>query len=310
MTTDASSPLVSVVMAVWNGEPYLADAIDSTLSQTYRHLELVVVDDGSEDGSRRIIDAYAALDPRVRPIHAPHRGLVASLNEGCAAARGAYIARLDADDVALPQRVEQQVRHLARHPDVAMAGTAFQYITTTGQRTPSIVYPPCDNNSIRQRLRHANCFCHSTVMMRADAFARVGGYRALCTEAQDYDLWMRMADAHALANIPAVLVLYRIHAGQVSLQRIERQALVAVAVRAATEIRRRGGTDPLSQWTAIDRERVLRLGVTEAEIDAQIVAAYLNCLSALPQLGLGKAAVQALRDVVTHQSLLAQLERL
>lgn len=306
----ASAPLVSVVMPVWNGERHLAEAIDSVLAQTWQPLELVIVDDGSEDDSRAIVDRYAAADARVRPIFAPHRGLVATLNTGCAAARGTYLARLDADDIALPDRLTQQVAYLERHPDVALAGAAFQYITVTGQRTASVVYPPCDNRTIRQRLRQANCFCHSAVTMRADVFARVGGYRPLCTEAQDYDLWMRMADAHQLANIPVVLVLYRIHARQVSLTRVERQALVALAVRASTEARRRGDGDPLAGLAAIDRDVLGGLGLTDDEIDAQIVTAYLNCLSAMPQLGLGKPALQALREVVTHRALREALEAL
>jgi len=295
-------------MAVWNGDAYLSEAIESILSQTFQDFELVVVDDGSWDGSREIVSRYAQQDTRVRAVFAAHRGLVASLNDGCQTARGRYLARLDSDDVSLPARLEQQVRFLESHPHVALVGTAFQSITATGHRTASIIYPPFDNAGIRQRLRVANCFCHSTVMMRADAFARVGGYRGLCTEAQDYDLWLRLGDRHELANLPWVLVLYRIHPRQVSLTRAERQALVAIAARAATEIRRRTGVDPLAHVEVIDEAVVRGLGVSDGELEAHIITAYVNCLAAMPQLGLGKAALDALREVAAHPSLIAQLQ--
>jgi hypothetical protein len=105
-----------------------------------------------------------------------------------------------------------------------------------------------------------------------------------------------------------VLVLYRIHAGQISLTRVERQALIALAVRASAQIRRRTGVDPLDGNEIIDAGVLRRLGITDDEIDRQLVAAYLNCLSTMPKIGLGKAALEALREVVTHRSLVRSLE--
>jgi glycosyltransferase involved in cell wall biosynthesis len=303
-----SSPLVSVVLPVWNGERYLSAAVESILSQSYQNFELIVVNDGSDDGSRAIVLQHAAVDARVKLIDAPHRGLVASLNLGCDTARGEYIARLDCDDVALPLRIELQVAHLQRHDRVALLGSAFQYIGPSGERTAVVVHPPTDNVSIRQRLKSANCFCHSAVMMRADAFRRVGGYRPVCTEAQDYDLWMRLGDDYEAANLPAVLVLYRVHPAQVSLTKIERQAMVALAVRVATATRRRTGRDPLADCERIDGNVLRGLGVSEPEIETQLVNAYMNCLAAMPGLGLAGVALDALRQVMTHTAVAGALE--
>jgi glycosyltransferase involved in cell wall biosynthesis len=308
MTHDPTSTLVSVVLPVWNGERYLSEAIDSVLSQTHRHFELIIVDDGSDDRSREIIACSAKRDARVQPIYAAHRGLVPTLNAGGDAAQGKYIARLDYDDIALPGRLEQQVRFLEDHPAVALVATAYQCIDAAGQRRPIVNKPPADNDSARKRLGVGNPFCHSTVMMRRDVFAQLGGYRPLFAEAEDYDLWTRFADHHELAGIPEVLVLYRIHARQVSLTRLEQQALVALAIRVSTDRRWRTGDDPLAGCEAIDRAAVRGLGLSDEEIDSHLVHAYLRCLSMMPKLGQSKAALDALRELAAHAPLIDALE--
>jgi glycosyltransferase involved in cell wall biosynthesis len=308
MTTATSLPIVSIVMPVWNGVRYLSLAIESVLSQTFRDFELIIVDDGSEDNTGDIVTQFAVADERIRPLFASHRGVVESLNLGCSVAQGKYIARLDYDDIALPERLERQVAFLEGRPKVALLGTAFQFITASGQRTRTVIYPPLDDATIRQQLRKANCFCHSAVMMRADAFANVGGYRKLCTEAQDYDLWSRMADLYELASISEIAVLYRVHPRQVSSTHIEHQALVSVAVRTSSEIRRKTGSDPLEKLQAIDRSTLVDLGLSDEEIDAELVIRYLNCIAWMPELGLGKQALDALRTAATDLSSIRALD--
>ena len=300
-------PLISVVMPVWNAERYLAEAIDSVLSQTHTRFELVIVDDGSEDRSREIIARYAESDARLRPIYAAHRGLVATLNAGCRAAHGHYIARLDSDDIALPERLEAQVRFLEENSQVALLGSGSQCINAAGQRCAILSKPPLENAAIRHGLLRANLFCHSTIMMRTDVFREIGGYRALYAEAEDYDLWTRFADRHELACIPPVLVLYRIHAGQVSVTRLEQQALVAQTIAVATEMRWRTGIDPLARGDAIDRGTLRDLGVDDDQVDVYLLNTYLRYLALLPGLGLTKAGLDVLRQVTTHASFRAQL---
>jgi glycosyltransferase involved in cell wall biosynthesis len=302
------APIVSVVMPVWNGERFLEAAIESVLSQTFRDLELVVVDDGSDDCTAAIITRYAEADPRVKPLFGPHRGLVETLNSGCEVAQGKYIARLDYDDIALADRLEQQIAFLESRPRVALLGTAFQYITARGCKTSVVVSPPLDDVTIRERLRKSNLFCHSAVMMRSEVFHQLGGYRLLYTDAEDYDLWLRFADEHELANLPTVLVMYRIHPSQISLIRLERQALVSLAARTSAEIKRRTGIDPLAEHDAIDELTLAELGISEQEVHAQLVSRYLTCLSWMPQIGFATEALNALRDVAIHHSLLKALE--
>jgi glycosyltransferase involved in cell wall biosynthesis len=301
-------PLISVVMPVWNGERYLAEAIESVLAQTYSHFELVIVDDGSEDRSGAIIARYADSDARVRPIYAAHRTLVPTLNTGCEAAQGRYIARMDGDDIALPERLDRQVTFLESHPEVALVATAVQLINAAGERRPIITNPPSENAGIRQALMRANCFCHSSVMMRTGVLTQIGGYRPLYIDAEDYDLWTRFADTHELACISDALVLYRIHPRQVSLTRLEQQALVALAIRLSTQMRWSTGVDPLAECDVIDRSTVRALGVSDEEIDSHVLNAYLRCLATMPSLGLGKVALEAVRDVAAQRSLLSQLD--
>src|SRR5262249_10266218 len=116
------NPKVSVAMSVHNGERFLAEATDSILGQTFRDFELILVDDGSTDGSGAIADAYQRKDTRVRVIHQHKFGLVAALNQACEQARGEYIARMDADDVAIPDRLVRQVAFMDAHPEVAVLG--------------------------------------------------------------------------------------------------------------------------------------------------------------------------------------------
>lgn len=298
------APVVSVVMPVWNCARYLEEAIASVLGQTSHDFELVIVDDGSEDASHEIIERHAQADARIRPIYRARQGLVPTLNAGCAAARGRYIARLDADDVALPERLERQVAVLESRPEVALVASSFQCINASSERRPIVINPPTEHAAIRDLLMRTNCFSHSTVMMRADVLARLGGYRSVCAEAEDYDLWTRFADSHELASIPDVLVLYRIHSAQVSLVRLEQQAIVAMAIAAAAKARRATGTDPIAGWDAIDRAAVRSLDISDDEMDEHIVRTYLRHLGTLPALGLSRAALPVLRGVMARASLL------
>ncbi|HEX7809479.1 MAG TPA: glycosyltransferase family 2 protein, partial [Thermoanaerobaculia bacterium] len=123
---------VSVLLPVWNGERFLAEAVESVLRQTHESLELIVIDDGSSDGSLAIAEEFAARDSRVVVIHTPHRGLPSALNAGTAVARGRYVARMDADDVSLPTRLARQTEYLDANIDVVAVGSAVEVIDETG----------------------------------------------------------------------------------------------------------------------------------------------------------------------------------
>jgi glycosyltransferase involved in cell wall biosynthesis len=202
------TPRVSALMPVHNAERYVAEAITSILQQTFTDFELIVIDDGSSDRSGDILESFAEKDPRVIVHHQSNSGLVASLNRACSLARGTYIARSDADDLNLPQRFEKQVEYLDRHSDIGLLGTWIQDIGPDGK--PGPVWPlPTTPAAIGWFLMFGNCVAHPSVMARRRLIQTLG-YRAEATHIEDYDLWIRISAVSNLANLPEVLVKYRV----------------------------------------------------------------------------------------------------
>lgn len=207
-----ASPIVTVLMAVHNGATHIGEAIDSILAQSFEDFELVIVDDGSTDETWSLIDAYR--DERVRAARCPHRGLARSLNEGLSKARGRYIARMDADDVAERDRLRAQVEHLCAHPEHVLVSSWVVFIGEDGRSVqPGVWVIPCSDEELRERLYRENQLCHGATAIRADSLRAVGGYRDKFTTAEDYDLWLRLNEVGGLAAIPRPLVRIRRHPG-------------------------------------------------------------------------------------------------
>jgi hypothetical protein len=202
-----NGPLVSVLLPVFNAGSLAADAVRSILAQTYRHLEVVVVDDGSTDESAGEIERLA--DPRIRIFRQANAGLAATLNRALLLANGSLIARQDADDVAAPERIARQVEFLGCNPEVGLVGTWARIVPDAGSR-PRYHRHPCSSAALKFELLFNNPFVHSSVMLRREVFAAVGGYRPE-PEAQpeDYDLWIRVARVWEVANLPEALEVYR-----------------------------------------------------------------------------------------------------
>jgi len=195
-------------MAVRDGARFVGEAVDSILEQTFGDFELVAVDDGSTDATSAILGSYS--DPRVRTVRREvARGQAASLNEGLRAARGALIARHDADDIAEPERLERQVAFLDRHHEIVAVGSAWTVIDEDG-RGQEIRTPPADALAIRWRLLFSNAFLHSSMLLRRDVFDRVGMYDEEIEYGEDYALWSRVAAASPVANLRVPLVRYRL----------------------------------------------------------------------------------------------------
>ena len=206
-------PLISVVMPVYNCERYVAHAVESILAQTLVDFEFVIIDDGSTDKTPEILRRYAARDPRIRLVSRPNRGLVASLNEGLALARGELVARMDADDIAFPQRFERQIAFLRDHPDVVCVGSATLEIDEAGRELVVTAYPLHDEEIQECLLKGCSTLFHPTAMIRREAVISVGGYREEMKHGEDYDLWLRLGERGRLANLEEVLLRYRIHPG-------------------------------------------------------------------------------------------------
>ncbi len=210
------SPKVTVLMPVFNGEPYLSEAIASILGQTFTDFELLIIDDGSTDCSRKIVGALS--DRRVRLLcNDGNLRLIATLNRGLDEARGMYVARMDADDISLPGRLDAQVAFLDRHPEIGVLGTGFQIIDAQGVPGTEILLP-ADNALIRWNLALRSPLAHPTVMMRRSIIAAIGGYRSEPLHCEDYDLWWRASQVTRIANLPTVLLKLRKHGESVTSQ--------------------------------------------------------------------------------------------
>ena len=210
-----SDPRISVVLPVYNGAMFLAEAIGSILGQNFRDLELIAIDDGSTDGSASILDALR--DPRVRVIHQANVGLAASLNQGISLARGEYIARHDHDDLSLPMRFARQVQFLEQNPDCALVGTRAE-IRRDDRPATRFHDHPVDDAALRFELLFDNPFVHSSVMLRKREVESVGGYSTdpARQPPEDYELWSRLSRSYQVANLPERLTVYRETAGGMS----------------------------------------------------------------------------------------------
>ena len=208
------NPQITVMMTVFNGLPYIEQAVASVLAQDHPSFELLVVDDGSTDGTG---DFLAAIDdPRVRVLSRPHEGRVAALNTAVGAARGIYLANLDADDLALPGRLALSCDFLEKNPQVGAVGSATQQYAVEGATTPRPPRRlPRTDRAIRWWFLIRNPMFHSSVTYRTSAVRELGGFDpAYNTMDDDADMLLRIAARHRLTNLPVPLSVRRLHRGQ------------------------------------------------------------------------------------------------
>ncbi|MEX2659940.1 MAG: glycosyltransferase [Acidimicrobiales bacterium] len=210
-------PAVSVLMPVYNGEAFLAEAVESILGQTFTDFEFVIVDDGSSDRTAQMIEEYVARDGRIRAVHQTENlGLIATLNRAIPGCRGDYIARMDADDHCDARRLERQVDHLTRNPDVGVLGTTYRFIDERGRELPDGRQLPTDPASLRWRLFFECCIAHATVLVRRDVYQSLIPYDKSFFAAEDYELWLRAAGRVRMENLESVLYYVRRHAASVT----------------------------------------------------------------------------------------------
>lgn len=203
----SNKPLVSVVMPVRNGEAFIRKAIESILSQTYRNLEFIIIDDGSTDRTNQIIKQFN--DSRIQLIEfETPKGIVDGLNIGLRKAKGDFIARMDADDISLPNRIEKQVAYMQHNPDVGVLGTQYKAINGRTRKLP------LTHNEIKWHLLNASPFVHPSVMFRTQVVREHELYYDKAFEyAEDLELWVRAARVTQLSNLPEALIKYRFHQG-------------------------------------------------------------------------------------------------
>lgn len=209
---------VDVLMTVRNGAPYLGKAIESVIGQTFKDWHLIVVDDGSTDATPAILEEYVARDSRIQVLVGKQRGIAAAANIGLSQARAPLVARLDADDLALPDRLRRQKKFMDENPAVVALGSYVQLIDKSDRRM-GLRRVPTNPKEIRSTLRTRNCIYHPSSIIRLEDLINHGGYREQFQNAEDYDLWLRLSGSGELANEGDVLTLYRKHSDQITSRR-------------------------------------------------------------------------------------------
>lgn len=244
-------PSVTVLMPARDAAAFVGASLESILTQTYADLEVVVVDDASADRTPEILAGVPDL--RLRILRLERRaGIAAALNAGLRVARGRYVARMDADDLALPMRLERQVAALERDASVGIVGGNLQPIDVDGAPLGAPTKVPTSPGHVRWLLHVHNCINHPTVVAKRSILADLGGYRSDAEPAEDYDLWARAIEVTRIANVPDVVVRYRVHGASTSTASAADADRSAQAIAAATLSRLLGrAPDP-------DALRVLR----------------------------------------------------
>ncbi len=210
-----TNPAVSVIMPCWNRERFVADAIRSVLAQTFADFELIVVDDGSTDGSREVVASFR--DSRLRCLHREHRGISATMNAGLAAAKGRYLARLDSDDMWLPEMLATQVAVLEAQPQVGLVYSRAECTDSDWKRLEMTWgYPLRFPGETFRSMVYNDCTCNITVVCRRECFEKVGNYDESLATSEDLDLWLRVARHYPFEFTDRVLARVRLHGGSIT----------------------------------------------------------------------------------------------
>jgi glycosyltransferase involved in cell wall biosynthesis len=269
-----AAPKLSVLMTVRNGERHLGAAVESVLGQSFGDFEFLIRDDGSSDSTPALLREYAARDPRLRVwVDEPNLGIVPSMNRLFGLARGEYVNRHDADDVSLPGRYARQVEYLDIHPEVGVLGTQVETIDEAGQ-------PEANQANFTNATTHAELeadllagrsMCQGSVMFRRALLDQVGLYDEALEQAEDHDLWLRMAEVTQLASLPETHYQYRQHAGGITKRRYFR-ALADKATVLERNARRRAGDGLSPKQQQALAGHYLRAGL-EAQTAGELKAA-------------------------------------
>ena len=263
--TRGETPRVSVVMAVFNGERFVREAIESLQAQTLDAYELIVVDDGSTDATPLIVAAFAAEDDRIRLHSQTNTGYPEALNVGLRLARGEHVAILDADDLAEPGRLERHLAYLDDHPEVGVVGGSLLLVTADGRPFYLATYP-ATAEEVREALETECPMGHTATLARRAILEEVGGYRSGIPLAEDYDLWLRISERYPIVNLPDIVGRYRMHGANESHADIRRAA--ESIVRAQADAAERRGESPQADPAAL-AEAELGLALWWAEVSAR-----------------------------------------
>ena len=222
-STLPSPPTLSVALAVYNSDRYLPACLDSILAQTFTDFEFLIIDDGSTDCAPQILQQYAAQDQRIKLVSRENRGIAKTRNELLAMAMGEFVAVMDGDDVAMPDRFARQVEFLRAHREIVCVGSAVNWIDPQGRYLGHCPMPESDEEIQRLMLGGISLLHHPCTMARREALLRAGGYDESMIASVDLDLWLRLGELGQLANLPEVLLHYRLHPRSITNAQQQRQ---------------------------------------------------------------------------------------
>jgi glycosyltransferase involved in cell wall biosynthesis len=250
--------MISVVMPAYNASKFIAPAIESILNQTFQELELIIVDDGSTDNTLGLVNRYLEQDSRIRVVQSKHIGCSGARNVGVRAAKYPWIAVMDADDIALPERLEKQMEAVSANPQLVVCGTYAHHISATGeilslQQQGPVTEEEFDN---LRRAGEVPFVVHSTALFKKEICLQLGGYAEGFHPAEDFELFDRMGDYGLVLAIPEPLLLYRIHSQSASMQKFFLQQLLARCVIARHRTRLAGEEAPdLNQFIEAEKKQ-------------------------------------------------------
>jgi glycosyltransferase involved in cell wall biosynthesis len=236
---------ISIIMSCYNASRWLAEAIESVLFQTFKDFEFIIIDDGSTDETVDIIKRYAKTDSRIKIIKKTNTGLADSLNVGIDQAKGEWIARIDADDICMPNRFEKQINFLKINPSVVLLGCGCLEIEEDGNFIKKHKYPKRHRALVTNLEQLKAFFPHSSVLYRADIVRELGGYNPRCYMCEDRDLWLRLGEVGRIASFPELLIKLRKHKTSLSYNETN---IYSIAVTVCYFLRKKGLPDPAAGY--------------------------------------------------------------
>lgn len=265
------NPKISVIMSAYNSEKYLAEAIKSILNQIFRDFEFIIINDKSTDNTLNIIKRYSKKDKRIKIINNPkNMGLTKSLNKGLRIAKGEYIARMDADDISLPERFQIQYDYLEKNRDIFLVGTGAIYIDSNSIRLKKFI-PLKESKKIKKRLKKENALCHPTIMFRNE---HNNFYREKFRYAQDYDFYLNLLTKDKnINNIEGLLMEYRIFdKDSISSKNTKSQLLLHLLAKRFLIERISHGNDSYKKINFKDKKQILNfLNFKKIDLDNLII---------------------------------------
>lgn len=287
-------PKVSVVMSIYSIDKYGSQAIDSILSQSFTNFEFIIINDSPSNKALGLINSYK--DPRIIIINnKANIGLTKSLNKGLAIARGDYIARMDADDISVGERIEKQVDFMERNSNVGLLGSCVYFIDENGYEIGT--------SKVYNGKYSVHFMCHGSILMRKSCLDKVGYYREIFKYAQDYDLWLRLSEICDVVNMSEPLYKLRIHKDSISMERKREQDIFAsLAIEMAVE-RERYGKDSLSAASPGEARAIRdqKLEITGQKLKKELSLNYCTWCNAAIILGdYRKAFGYAINSIIIY----------